>query len=141
MSIRRIHHIVAATGLALCVLAGDATAQGKGKGKSKTHGEAHGDVVRSAQPGTPPGLAKKGGLPPGQAKKYRVDDGVVVLRDVFGRRGYTVVRTAPYDDGRYVWYRTSDGLLHRAWVGPGTTRLTFRNVPQIVLSEVLARLY
>lgn len=90
----------------------------------------------------PPGLAKKGGLPPGQAKKmFRTADGVVALRDVFGRHGYTVVRTQPFGTGQYVYYRQGNGLVQRAVVYPGTDRLTFQNVPQLLLQEVLARLH
>lgn len=91
----------------------------------------------------PPGLAKKGGLPPGQAKKmYRATDGVDALRDVFGRHGYTVVRTQPYGTWQYVYYRQgTTGLVQRAVIYPGTDRLTFQNVPQVLLQEVLARLY
>lgn len=90
----------------------------------------------------PPGLAKKGGLPPGQAKKYyRTDRGALVLRDAFGRRGYTVVRTARDGDVRYVYYRPRGGSLRRAAVRPGRERLVFVNVPDAVLREVVARLY
>ena len=90
----------------------------------------------------PPGLAKKGGLPPGQAKKmYRATDGVVALRDVFGRHGYTVVRTQPYGNSQYVYYRQGNGLVQRAVITPGTDRLAFQNVPQLLLQEVLSRLY
>ena len=90
----------------------------------------------------PPGLAKKGGLPPGQAKKmYRATDGVVALRDVFGRHGYTVVRTQPYGNSQYVYYRLGNGLVQRAVITPGTDRLAFQNVPQLLLQEVLSRLY
>ena len=91
----------------------------------------------------PPGLAKKGGLPPGQAKKmYTATDGVDALRDVFGRHGYTVVRTQPYGTWQYVYYRQgTTGLVQRAVIYPGTDRLTFQNVPQVLLQEVLARLY
>ena len=111
---------------ALCLLTGAANAQGKGRGSDKV----------------PPGLAKKGGLPPGQAKKiYRPDEGVVVLRDVFGRHGYTIVRTASNGDARYVYYRASDGTVRRAIIRPGTDRLAFSNVPAVLLREILARLY
>jgi hypothetical protein len=94
--------------------------------------------------GVPPGLAKKGGLPPGQARRanvVRVDDGVYALRDVFGRNGYTVVRTAPAGRSRYVYYRGADGGVRRAVVRPGAERLAFGNVPAAIASEVLARLY
>jgi hypothetical protein len=92
--------------------------------------------------GVPPGLAKKGGLPPGQAKKlYRADDGVAALRDVFGRHGYTVVRTANSGDTRYVYYRRRNGTLQRAIVMPGSDRLRFRNVPDALVREVYSRLY
>src|SRR5215213_4709205 len=100
--------------LALCLIGGTASAQGKGRGNGKV----------------PPGLAKKGGVPPGQAKKiYRPDEGVVVLRDVFGRHGYTIVRTASNGDTRYVYYRLKDGTVRRAIVSPGAERLAFQNVP------------
>jgi hypothetical protein len=91
----------------------------------------------------PPGLAKKpGGMPPGQYKKrYGTQDGASVLGDIFGRHGYTVVRTTNAGDSRYVYYRLRDGSVHRAIVSPGTDRLVFSNVPRSLLQEVLARLY
>ena len=105
-------------------------------------GLAEAQARGAAAKGTPPGLAKKGGLPPGQAKKiYRADDGVVVLRDVFGRRGYTVVRTRADGDARYVYYGLGDGPIRRAVVRPGEERLVFANVPTTLLREVVARLY
>jgi len=116
--------------LGALVLGGpNAAAQGQGKAKGRGN-----DV--------PPGLAKKGGMPPGQAKKiYRPDQGVVVLRDVFGRNGYTVVRTEPYGSSRYVYYRGKDGRVRRAIVRQGTERLIFENVPRLLLQQVVARLY
>jgi hypothetical protein len=136
---------------ALVLGAGTAAAQGRGHGNGHGNG---GDVRRGAADGygvgaaraVPPGLAKKGGLPPGQAKKagmrvVRVDDGVSTLRDVFGRNGYTVVRTVPAGAGRYVYYRGADGAVRRAVVRQGDDRLAFGNVPSAVVSEVLARLY
>jgi hypothetical protein len=118
--------------VALAALAaGSAEAQGKSRGNGHAGGTK-----------TPPGLAKKGGLPPGQAKKlYRADDGVVVLRDVFGRNGYTVVRTVPEGDRRHVYYRGSDGVERRAVVAPGDERLTFTNVPRPLLEQIWSRLY
>jgi len=114
------------TAVTLCLVAGTAQAQGRGRGGGKV----------------PPGLVKKGGLPPGQAKKiYRADDGVVVLRDIFGQHGYTVVRTVNSGDSRYVYYRLREGSVRRAIVRPGTERLVFVNVPDLLLREVLARLY
>ena len=91
----------------------------------------------------PPGLAKKpGGMPPGQYKKlYRADQGAYVLRDVLGRRGYTVVRTEDAGNSEYVYYRLRDGSIRRAVVSPGRDRLQFGNVPSTLLSEVLSRLY
>jgi hypothetical protein len=90
----------------------------------------------------PPGLAKKGGLPPGQAKKlYRADDGLVVLRDVFGRHGYTIVRTTRNGDSRNVYYRLGEGAIRRAVVMPGSSRLQFRNVPDALVREIYSRLY
>ena len=118
--------ILCIAAVVLCSTTTVAHAQGRGRGPNKI----------------PPGLEKKGGLPPGQAKKiYRADDGVVVLRDIFGQHGYTVVRTANSGDSRYVYYRLRDGAVHRAIVTPGAERLTFRNVPDLLLREVLARLY
>jgi hypothetical protein len=91
----------------------------------------------------PPGLANRpGGLPPGQYKRlYASDQGANVLRDVLGRRGYTVVRTQPVGTSEYVYYRLRDGATQRAIVSPGRERLQFGNVPSSLLSEVLARLY
>jgi hypothetical protein len=142
---------VAATALAL--LAGAAGAQEKGhdkghdQGHDKDKGRNHGDAGRvddrdGSVRRAPPGLAKKpGGLPPGQYKKrYATSDGVVVLRDVFGRHGYTVQRVAPYGTSQYVYYRLPDGTVRRAVVSPGTDQLVFANVPAALLSEVLARL-
>ena len=90
----------------------------------------------------PPGLAKKpGGMPPGQYKKrYGTTQGVTVLSDILGQRGYTVIRTVPAGESRYVYYRASDGTVRRAIVSPGREQLTFTNVPADLLREVLARL-
>ena len=130
---------------ALALAAGTAGAQGKGKGNGQGHGNDRGNdqgLVQRDGRRVPPGLAKKGGLPPGQAKKrYRADDGVGVLRDVFGRNGYTVVRTVPDGDTRYVYYRNDDGMVRRAVVSPGEDRLRFGNVPADLLRQVVARLY
>jgi hypothetical protein len=118
--------------------------------------DSHGDYdprYDRARGGTPPGLAKKGGLPPGLAKKpggmppgqykkhYTTDQGAYVLRDVLGRRGYSVVRTADAGTSEYVYYRDHDGRLRRAVVSPGTDRLRFSNVPSSLVSEVLSRMY
>ena len=106
-----------------------------------------------ARAGTPPGLAKKGGLPPGLAKKpggmppgqykklYSTRQGASILSDVLGRRGYRVVRTADAGSSEYVYYHDRDGSLRRAVVSPGTDRLRFTNIPDRMLSEVLARMY
>lgn len=129
---------------ALALAAGTAGAQGKGKGNGRGHERGDDQGIVQGNPGrrVPPGLAKKGGLPPGQAKKiYRTDDGVGVLRDVFGRNGYTVVRTVPNGDTRYVYYRDGDGAVRRAVVSPGEDRLRFGNVPGDLLRQVVARLY
>lgn len=115
---------VAALGLAVCAAAGTAHAQGRGSG------------------GVPPGLAKKGGLPPGQAKKiYRPDDGIVVLTDVFSHHGYTFIRMTPDRESRIVFYRYRNGPVRRVIVRPGPERLVFVNVPDVLLREVLGRLY
>lgn len=91
----------------------------------------------------PPGLAKKpGGMPPGQYKKrYGTNEGASVLSDILNRRGYSVMRTQPYGNSQYVYYRTPDGRMQRAIVTPGTDRLGFSNVPTMIVREVLARLY
>lgn len=133
----------------LCLITGTARAQGKGHDRDRDH-----DRDRRVQeqyrvpPGLarqgkiPPGLAKKGGLPPGQAKKlYRADDGVVALRDAFGRHGYTVVRTTTSGNSRYVYYRLGNGTVRRAIVMPGSDRLRFRNVPDALVREIYSRLY
>lgn len=121
-----ILRIVCGGAAALCLLSGVGQAQGRGRGNE----------------GVPPGLAKKGGLPPGQAKKlYRPDDGVIVLRDVFSRHGYRVIRIGNDGDARIVFYRLGDGSLRRAVVRPGTDQLVFVNVPSGLLREVLGRLY
>jgi hypothetical protein len=147
---------------AVMALAGTAQAQGKGK-HDKKHDEKHAEkrgerrenatVIRRADgdiivvPGKgrkiPPGLAKKPGqMPPGQYKKiYGTQDGASVLSDIFRRRGYTVTRLVPYGESRYVYYRGTDGRIRRAIVSPGPDRLSFSNVPAVILQEVLARLY
>jgi len=124
-SLRRIVYASAAALCLTCFMGGVAAAQGKGRGDG----------------GVPPGLAKKGGLPPGQAKKYRPDDGVIVLRDVFSTHGYRVIRTANDGESRVVYYRLRDGSLRRAIVRPGADQLIFVNVPNLLLREVLGRLY
>jgi len=130
-----------------CLLTGTMQAQGKGRGRDPRKDQRVSEQYRvppglARQGKVPPGLAKKGGLPPGQLKKlYRADDGVVVLRDVFGRHGYTVVRTTNSGDSRYVYYRLGDGSVHRAIVMPGSSRLRFRNVPDALVREIYSRLY
>jgi hypothetical protein len=115
--------VVAAT---LCLTTTVAQAQGRARGNE----------------GTPPGLAKKGGLPPGQAKKvYRPDEGVIVLRDIFSSHGLIIVRTVSSGDARIVYYRSSAGPVRRAVVRPGAERPTFENVPAAMLREVLAKLH
>jgi hypothetical protein len=131
----------------LCLAVGSATAQGKGHDRDHKRDQRVREQYR-VPPGLarhgkiPPGLAKKGGLPPGQAKKlYRADDGVVALRDAFGRHGYTVVRTTNSGDARYVYYRLRNGEVRRATVMPGSNRLRFRNVPDALVREIYSRLY
>jgi hypothetical protein len=136
---------------AMLALAGSAQAQGKGHGKH--HEKDRREVVRTANgdvvilPGTrqrvPPGLAKKPGhMPPGQYKKmYSPSQGANVLRDIFRQRGYTVTRLVTSGPSRYVYYRGNDGRIQRAIVSPGTSRLSFNNVPAQILQEVLSRLY
>lgn len=120
--------VLCGAAMALALAAGTDTLQAQGRGNG----------------GTPPGLAKKPhGMPPGQAKKiYRPDEGLVVLRDVFGRNGYTIIRVTPNGDSRYVYYRKGrSGTVHRAIVRPGAERLVFVDVPTLILREVIARLY
>ncbi len=145
-----------AVALATLALAASAQAQGKSKDKDKDKGKANGDrdrgavvtsngeVVLPAQANrVPPGLAKKPGqMPPGQYKKrYGVTDGASVLSQVLGQGGYVVQRVVPAGTSRYVYYRGTDGLVHRAIVSPGTDQLSFRNVPASLLQQVLSRLY
>jgi hypothetical protein len=148
--------------IALLAMAGTAGAQGHGKGKGQGHqgqqeerGEGHGkrgnvivqraggDVVVVPSRKVPPGLAKKPGqMPPGQYKKlYSTADGASVLSDIFRRHNYAVTRVQTYGDSRYVYYRAPDGSIRRAIVSPGTSRLSFSNVPSLILQEVLSRLY
>jgi hypothetical protein len=131
------------------LIAGAAGAQGKAKDRAHDRDKGHkgGEVVRvddgRGRVGkVPPGLAKKpGGMPPGQYKKrYATSDGVVVLRDVFGRHGYVIQRVTPYGESQYVYYRLPNGTVRRAMVSPGTDQLVFANVPAALLTEVLARL-
>jgi hypothetical protein len=91
----------------------------------------------------PPGLAKKPGqMPPGQYKKrYGTQQGASVLGDIMRRDGYSVLRTIPRDGAQYVYYRTRDGSERRAIVSEGRDRLSFSNVPQSVLQQVMSALY
>jgi hypothetical protein len=143
------NRIIGLATAALIIAASPVLAQSKGKGKGhdKDHDRDRDDrvIVESNGNGrnVPPGLAKKpGGMPPGQYKKlYTPQQGLPVLRDVFHRHGYTVVRTSPYGQSQYVYYRAPNGTLQRAIIAPGTTQLGFTNVPDVVLREVLLRLY
>lgn len=139
---RAVHTLIAAAA-ALCFTALPSQAQGHGHANSASKGKVPPGIERQAEQGhVPPGLAKKGGLPPGQAKKiYSTDQGLIVLRDIFGRHGYSIVRTRSRGDVRYVYYRGSDGRIHRATVLPGEDRLVFRDVPSLLLREIMARLY
>ena len=148
--------------------AGTAQAQGKGHGKGHDkqehaqvrdddHDRDHDRDGRYDQRGAydhrydhrydqgrsiPPGLAKKpGGMPPGQYKKLSIaSQGASVLRDVLGRHGYSVVRTADAGDSRYVYYRDRVGTVHRATVTPSGDRLRFSAVPKALLEEIHNRL-
>ena len=170
-------HPLAGVAIAALILAsaGTAEAQGKGRGTDRENkgaqAQSRGDDRRRddrvvyddrgdrdprydrTRRGSPPGLAKKGGLPPGLAKKpggmppgqykkrYTTDQGAYVLRDILGRRGYRVVRMADAGTSEYVYYRDRDGQVRRAIVSPGSDRLRFSNVPSALLSEVISRLY
>lgn len=127
----RTTRTILAAVILLALTATTAAAQ-QGKASNRTRG-ASGQVA--------PGLEKKGGLPPGQAKKLGTDDGAGALRDIFGRRGYIIVRTVRDGDVRYVYYRRKNGPVQRAVVRPGRERLVFVGVPELILREVLARLY
>jgi hypothetical protein len=136
--------------VAIAFAAAPAFAQGKGHGKgNKGHDRDHDRdgrvvIIDNGNVGrVPPGLAKKPGqMPPGQYKKrYTALQGVGYLRESFSRHGYTVVRTSPYGESQYVYYRAPNGTLQRAIVYPGNTQLGFTNVPSLILQEVLARLY
>ena len=155
---------LSAAAVAACVMSASAAAQGK---SHDAHGHGKGDERRGDEQRTvivdprrdddprrvvvesngeyrkvPPGLAKKGGMPPGQAKKYyRASQGIPVMREVFMRHGYTVVRTQPYGSSQYVYYRQQNGPIQRAVIVPGTGQLGFQNVPASLVQEILARLY
>ena len=160
---------IAMTAMMIALAAGSAAAQGKGQenrqdkpakaqpakrvdrapearrtqpvnqARRADEGRAIGHTAAPPKGGTPPG---QGGTPPGQLKKmYRTDDGLWTLRDVLRRRGYTVTRLSRANDARYVYYRLPDGTIRRAAVLPGSDRLQFTNVPEVVLREVIARLY
>jgi hypothetical protein len=91
----------------------------------------------------PPGLAKKPGqMPPGQYKKrYSTSEGSSILRDVLGRRGYTVLRTENAGDSQYVYYRMADGSIRRAVVSQNNDQVHFGgNLPATLLREILGRL-
>ena len=141
----KLRRSLALAAAVVTLAAGSAAAQGKGHGKAKSEKHGRNEVVRVESRGNvsvPPGLAKKpGGMPPGQYKKLYPTQGASVLRDVFGRHGYTVVRTTPYGQSQYVYYRLPNGTVQRAIVSPGTTRLSFSNVPASLLQEVLSLLY
>jgi hypothetical protein len=152
-------------GLAIALSFSATAAQAQGHGKDKDHGKGRGRESKAVhtternqdrngiwhdgrqdrddRAKVPPGLAKKpGGLPPGQyRKRYAPAEGASVLRDIFVRRGYTVVRTDNAGASQYVYYRLRDGSVRRAIVSPGTEQLGFSNVPEALLREVLARLY
>jgi hypothetical protein len=156
-------HISRTIGIAVAglMLATAAQAQGKGNGKQKAKAakiksedqrrrdgvvirESNGDIVRVDRGRrVPPGLAKKPGqMPPGQYKKrYEAYEGASVLGDIMRRRGYTVLRTVPVGDARYVYYRYGNTGEQRAIVRPGTDRLLFSNVPSTILQAVLSQLY
>jgi hypothetical protein len=92
--------------------------------------------------GVPPGLAKKpGGMPPGQYKKlYSTRQGASVLSDVLGRHGYHVVRQTESGDSRYVYYRSRDGVTHRATVRRNRDHLQYEGATARMIREVEARL-
>jgi hypothetical protein len=150
----RIHLLkIGAAAAAAVTLASTAQAQGR-KHDNDRHRDHRaesvhrpkGDIWRGERRAVPPGLAKKPGhMPPGQYKKvyrhYDTAHGASVLSDIFRRRGYRVDRVTPYNDSRYVYYRTRDGALHRAIVSQGPDRLRFSNVPSSLLEQVLAALY
>jgi len=158
-------HSRAMLGLAAAFMLTAAAADAQGKSKEKAKGketkELHQDrdaqgrvivrtdrdrdgrVVYGNGAKTPPGLAKKpGGMPPGQYKKrYTTTEGSSVLRDILLGRGYTVVRVDHAGPNQYVYYRLRDGSVRRAVVSPGEEQLTFSNLPQSLVREVLLRLY
>ncbi|MEP7002893.1 MAG: hypothetical protein ABI969_20550 [bacterium] len=51
------------------------------------------------------------------------------------------MRIQLHGTSQYVYYRYGNGVVQRAVIVPGTERLGFQNVPQLLLREVLARLY
>ncbi len=139
---RTFHRVIALGTIAAGLIAAPVSAQGKSKDKhdkDKVVVVNNGTVVKRV----PPGLAKKpGGMPPGQYKKrYKAYDGVVVMRELLPARGYTIIRTVPSGTSQIVYFRGTDGRTYRSVVSPGTTRLSFSNVPASLLQEIIARLY
>ena len=150
----RIHLLkIGAVAAAAVTLASTAQAQGRkhDNDRHRDHKAASvhrpkGDIWRGERRAVPPGLAKKPGhMPPGQYKKvyrrYDTDRGATILSDILRGRGYRVDRVAAFNDSRYVYYRTRDGVLHRAIVSQGSDRLRFSNVPSSLLEQVFATLY
>ncbi|MDB4915161.1 MAG: hypothetical protein JWM95_2805 [Gemmatimonadetes bacterium] len=142
---------------AIILMSSGADAQGNshGKGKDKDRDEHDriryptGQVLTRDRDGhivngrhVPPGLARKPGqMPPGQYRKlYSTNQGADALGGVLRRNGYSVTRVVPTGQSRYVYYRDHDGRERRAIVSPGTTRLSFGNVPPTLLQQVLLAL-
>lgn len=146
--------------LATLALAASAQAQGRSEGKGHGHGrndrdervegiKVHGADARGNGDGrgngvrVPPGLAKKPGqMPPGQYKKrYGTGQGANILSEIMRQHGYVITRVVTTGTSQNVYFRTQGGAERVAIVSPGSDRLVFRNVPESLLQEVLARLY
>src|SRR5262245_6180821 len=83
--------------------------------------------------GKAPGNGK---VPPGQAKKVTPSGAVVVIRDVFGRNGYEVVRVEQVGVTHVVYYRRGNmgrgkgkGPLERMVVRPSNNIVVFEGGP------------
>jgi hypothetical protein len=89
----------------------------------------------------------KGRVPPGQAKKVTPSGAVVVIRDVFGRNGYEVVRVQQVGVTQVVYYRRGNmgngrgkGPVEKLVVRPSNDIVVFEGGPAGLLVNVRVKL-
>ena len=111
------------TRLAIPALVALAFAAPAAHAQGKSRGQGHGQSAEH-----------KNHVPPGQAKKVTTDDAVVVVRDVFQRNGYRVVRVEQLGATRVVWYRRGNngrgrgqGPLEKMEIRPTADAVVFRS--------------